>query len=60
MEIVYVLLPLSLLLAIGGFLAFTWGSKSGQWDDLDTPATKMLIDEENAATKSDRQDVPKV
>lgn len=51
MEIVYVLLPLSLILAIGGFVAFTWGSKSGQWDDLDTPATKMLIDEEQTSPK---------
>lgn len=45
MEIVYVLVPLSLLLA-GFFIAgFIWMTKKGQYDDLDTPSLRMLLDD---------------
>ena len=46
MEIVYALLPISLLLGLFGFLAFMWALRSGQYDDMDTPAVKMLFDDE--------------
>ncbi len=46
MDIVYYLLPVALLL--GGFflVTFLFAVKSGQFDDLDTPAHRMLIDDE--------------
>jgi cbb3-type cytochrome oxidase maturation protein len=46
MEIVFVLLPLSLFLAGGALLGYLWSVRSGQFDDLDTPAHRILIDEE--------------
>jgi cbb3-type cytochrome oxidase maturation protein len=46
MDMVFVLLPLSLLLALGGFFAYLWAVRSGQFEDLETPALRMLQDEE--------------
>ncbi|RIL08616.1 MAG: cbb3-type cytochrome oxidase assembly protein CcoS [Proteobacteria bacterium] len=45
MEIVYVLLPLSLLLAGFFVLAYWWSARSGQFDDLNTPAVRILPEE---------------
>ncbi len=46
MNILYLMIPLSLLLG-GGFLAaFIWTVNSGQVDDLVTPAHRMLDDRE--------------
>lgn len=46
MEIIYFLIPLSVLL-VGGIVAlFLWSVKSGQFDDLEGPAYKILMDEE--------------
>lgn len=50
MSIIYVLLPLALLLG-GGFVAsFIWAAGRGQYDDLETPAHRMLL--EDTDTKS--------
>ena len=46
MGIVVVLLPLSLLLAIFGLIGFLWGVKREQFDDLQTPAQRAILDEE--------------
>lgn len=44
MEVIIILLPLSLLLA-GSFIAgFVWMTRKGQYDDLDTPSLRMLLD----------------
>jgi cbb3-type cytochrome oxidase maturation protein len=45
MNIVFVLIPLSLLLAIAGFLAFRWAVRNGQFEDTKTPAMRALFDE---------------
>jgi cbb3-type cytochrome oxidase maturation protein len=47
MEIIIVLLPLALLL--GGFFifAFIWSARKGQYDDLETPRFRMLLDDQN-------------
>lgn len=48
MSIVYVLLPVALLLAIAGVIAFIWSVRRGQFDDLDTPALRILHDDVDA------------
>ncbi|OIQ20509.1 MAG: cytochrome oxidase maturation protein, cbb3-type [Bacteriovorax sp. MedPE-SWde] len=46
MNIIYFLLPLALLLG-GMFVAFfIWATKSGQYDDLETPAQRILFDDD--------------
>jgi cbb3-type cytochrome oxidase maturation protein len=42
MEIFYIMIGLSLLMAIGFLVAFVWSIKSGQQDDLETPAMRIL------------------
>jgi cbb3-type cytochrome oxidase maturation protein len=46
MEILYLLIPLALLLvaAIAGVLV--WAVKSGQFDDLEGPAHRILMDDD--------------
>ena len=46
MEILYLLIPLSIALVflIGGI--FWWAIKSGQFDDLEGPAHRILLDDE--------------
>ncbi|RLA62068.1 MAG: cbb3-type cytochrome oxidase assembly protein CcoS [Epsilonproteobacteria bacterium] len=46
MNVIYILLPLSLLLGITFLVIFIWSVKKGQYDDLSTPAHRMLFDEE--------------
>ncbi|HPF14302.1 MAG: cbb3-type cytochrome oxidase assembly protein CcoS [Planctomycetes bacterium] len=48
MDILYIAIPLAL--GIAGFfvLAFLWSVRTGQMDDLETPAIRMLFDEESS------------
>lgn len=54
MEIIPFLIPLALILAaifIGGFI---WMTMTGQYDDLETPGHRMLLDDRNERpTKKD-------
>jgi cbb3-type cytochrome oxidase maturation protein len=43
------LIPLALLMGIGGLIAFFWAMKSGQFEDLDGAANRILIDDEDEA-----------
>jgi cbb3-type cytochrome oxidase maturation protein len=45
MEILIILIPLAL--ALGGFFlyAFVWAAKQGQFDDLETPKHRLLIED---------------
>lgn len=46
MSIVAVLIPIALLLGLLGLGAFFWASSSGQFDDLDGAALRILIEDE--------------
>jgi cbb3-type cytochrome oxidase maturation protein len=47
MNIIFVLLPIALLMG-GGFLAgFVWMVRQGQYEDLVTPAYRILIEGED-------------
>ena len=46
MNIIYFLLPMALLLGGGFAVAFIYFSMRGQFDDLETPAHRMLLDQE--------------
>jgi cbb3-type cytochrome oxidase maturation protein len=46
MAIIYILLPAALVLAIAAVIGFIWAVRSGQMDDLDTPATRILHDDD--------------
>lgn len=42
------LIPVALLLGLGGLAAFLWSLQSGQFDDPDGAALRILIDEDEA------------
>jgi cbb3-type cytochrome oxidase maturation protein len=44
-ETIFVLLPLALLIAAIAVGFFIWAARSGQFDDLDTPAVRILFDD---------------
>ncbi len=49
MSVIYLVLPLAILLAGVFVAAFIWATRSGQYDDMDSPAVRMLNDEDEAA-----------
>jgi cbb3-type cytochrome oxidase maturation protein len=48
MEVMYVLLPAALIFAAAAVAVFIWAARSGQFDDLDTPAMRILGDDEHS------------
>lgn len=46
MSVLYILVPLAVLLASTGVAAFFWAVRTGQFDDVETPAIRILLDDE--------------
>jgi len=46
MSVIYILLPVAVVLAVAAVGAFIWSVRRGQFDDLDTPAVRILHDDE--------------
>ncbi len=46
MNIIFVLIPLGLVLLAFAIWAFFWAVGNGQFDDLDTPAWRILLDDD--------------
>jgi len=56
MEIIYMLLAISVIVALLFFVAFLISVKSGQYDDTYTPSVRMLFDDELVDTKKNNKD----
>jgi len=46
MNVLLYLIPMALLLGFIGLIAFLWSLKSGQYDDLDGAALRILPDDD--------------
>lgn len=46
MEVIFILIGFSLLIALGFLGAFIWATRSGQYDDDYTPSIRMLFDDD--------------
>ncbi len=46
MSVIYLLLAISILVAIVFFIAFIFSVKNGQYDDSYTPSVRMLFEDE--------------
>lgn len=53
MSVLFIVLPLAILIVGAGVAAFLWGVKHGQFDDLDTPAVRVAL-EDDGEVKSER------
>jgi cbb3-type cytochrome oxidase maturation protein len=48
MDILYLLIPLSVVLVFMIGAVFWWAVRSGQFDDLEGPAHRILMDDDSA------------
>ena len=48
MSVMFILLPLALVFAAAALGVFIWAALSGQYDDVHTPAVRILYDDESA------------
>ncbi|MDJ0739400.1 MAG: cbb3-type cytochrome oxidase assembly protein CcoS [Gammaproteobacteria bacterium] len=64
MSILYLLIPLAVGLMAVAIVFFLWTVRSGQYDDLEGPAHRILMDDDdpmiprNARPKADTDDPP--
>jgi cbb3-type cytochrome oxidase maturation protein len=54
-NILYFLIPLGLLLLTCGIAAFFWAVRSGQFDDLETPAMSVVMDDDSRPAPDNRR-----
>ena len=47
MEILYLLIPVSILLLLVAVAAFVWAVKNGQFEDMEGPAYRIIMDDDN-------------
>jgi len=52
MSVIYLLITISIFVAVGFFIAFVFAVKSGQYDDDYTPSVRMLFDDETVKSES--------
>lgn len=48
MDILILLIPLSVVIALGFGVAFWWSADDGQFDDLESPGQRILMDDDSA------------
>ena len=59
MEVIYLLLPISLIVVAGMVWLFLWSIRSGQYDDLEGPAHRILMDDDRPESLRRSQDKKK-
>jgi cbb3-type cytochrome oxidase maturation protein len=58
MEVLFLLLPAALVFATIAVAVFIWAARSGQFDDLDTPAIRILNEDATAEPGAPADDRP--
>lgn len=56
MEVLYLLIPLSLVLVGVIVWIFLWAIRSGQFDDMEGPAHRILMDDDDIPDEQPAQD----
>jgi len=46
--IIYLLIPLGIVVLVLAIGAFFWAVRTGQFDDMETPAWRILLDDDSA------------
>ncbi len=57
MSVIYLLIAISIFVAIGFFIAFILAVKSGQYDDDYTPSVRILFDDELIKTSTEKSEI---
>ncbi|MFA7269461.1 MAG: cbb3-type cytochrome oxidase assembly protein CcoS [Sterolibacterium sp.] len=58
MEILYLLIPLSVVLVFLIAVVFWWSLKSGQFEDLEGPAYRILMDDDRPQETEKKKETP--
>ena len=58
MESLYLLIPLSVVLVFVIAAAFWWSVRSGQFDDMEGPAYRILMDDDRPRPSPDPVETP--
>ncbi|WP_374692034.1 cbb3-type cytochrome oxidase assembly protein CcoS [Accumulibacter sp.] len=56
METLYLLIPISVVLVFLIALAFWWSLRSGQFDDMEGPAYRILMDDDRSSPAANASD----
>jgi cbb3-type cytochrome oxidase maturation protein len=52
MSVLEIVVPLALLIVGAALVAFAWAASRGQFDDMTTPAVRMLFDDDRPASEA--------
>ena len=52
MIVIFLLIPLSIVIALCFLGAFIWAVRSGQYEDTCTPSMRLLLEEKRAGNKA--------
>lgn len=55
MSVIFLVVPLATVIVVAAVVAFVWSARRGQFDDLDTPAVRMLHDDVTVEDSSRHQ-----
>lgn len=55
MSILYLLIPLGLILVTVFVAAFFWAARNGQFDDLESPAMSIVLDDDTKPRGASRR-----
>ncbi|QDT09557.1 cbb3-type cytochrome oxidase assembly protein CcoS [Planctomycetes bacterium K23_9] len=58
MSVLFIALPLALLLGAAGVTACVYCIRDGQYDDLDSPPMRILVDEQKKSRPEDSDGTP--
>jgi cbb3-type cytochrome oxidase maturation protein len=58
MSVIFLLIPLSIVLAACFLGAFIWAVRSGQYEDTCTPSMRILLEEQDANPKTQSLSTP--
>ncbi len=56
MSVIFLLIPLSVILASGFLAAFIWAVRSGQYEDTCTPSMRVLVPDKAPAPPRSKPD----
>ena len=57
MEVIFILIGFSLVIALGFLASFIWATKTGQYDDDYTPSVRILFDDEKTETENNNKSI---
>jgi len=58
MNIIFILIPLGLIFLLAAVTVFFWAARSGQFDDMESPAWRIIMDDDRAPPAPETQNNP--